>query len=223
MTTTTHLRVTGPHAKHASAATGWMLGCGAAAGPLFIVVVGAQMLTRDGFDITQHPLSLLSLGTLGGIQIANFMIAGVLYVIGAIGLRRAMGRARGSRWAPRLLGAFGVCLVVGGLFVADPVDGFPTAATVAPASPSWHSIVHGIAPAFGFLALIAACFVLARFFAQRRDRVRAIVSIVVGLALFVPDAFMGRPGFTVALAAAAALGWSWASYVALHLSRHPAH
>jgi Protein of unknown function (DUF998) len=222
MTTTTHVPATAAHAEQASTATRRMLGCGAVAGPLFVVVAGAQMLTRDGFDVTQHPLSLLSLGTLGGIQIANFVVSGVLYIIGAAGMRRAMGRARGSRWTPRLIGAFGVCLVVGGLFVADPVDGFPTAATVAPASPSWHSIVHGIAPAFGFLALIVSCFVLARFFAQRRDRVRAIASAAVGLALFAPDAFMGRPGFTVALAAAAAVGWSWASYVAFHLSRQHA-
>ena len=43
-----------------------LLACGVIAGPLFVAVWLAQALTREGFDPTYHPLSLLSLGDLGG-------------------------------------------------------------------------------------------------------------------------------------------------------------
>ena len=42
-----------------------LLAAGVVAGPLFYVMVGIQALTRPGFDIRRHPLSLLSLGDLG--------------------------------------------------------------------------------------------------------------------------------------------------------------
>jgi hypothetical protein len=52
----------------------FLLVCGVALGPLFYVVVVLQILTRTGFDIRRHPLSLLSLGDAGWIQIANFIL-----------------------------------------------------------------------------------------------------------------------------------------------------
>ncbi|HET6728167.1 MAG TPA: DUF998 domain-containing protein, partial [Jiangellaceae bacterium] len=63
-----------------------LLACGVVAGPLFIVVGVLQMLTRDGFDPSRHPLSLLSLGDLGWIQIANFVIAGLLFTASGVGM-----------------------------------------------------------------------------------------------------------------------------------------
>ena len=77
-----------------------MLACGVVAGPLFIVVGVLQMLTRDGFDPGRHPLSLLSLGDLGWIQIANFVIVGLLFIASAVGMRRVLypaGAASGDR------------------------------------------------------------------------------------------------------------------------------
>lgn len=53
-----------------------LLACGVVAGPLFIVVALIQAFTRSGFDPVRHPLSLLSLGDLGWIQITNFVVGG---------------------------------------------------------------------------------------------------------------------------------------------------
>ena len=41
------------------------LSCGVVAGPLFIVAAGIQVLTRPGFDLRHHAVSLLSNGDLG--------------------------------------------------------------------------------------------------------------------------------------------------------------
>jgi hypothetical protein len=46
-----------------------LLGCGIVAGPLFITV--SLTHTRYGFDLARHPISLLSLGSLGWVQIAG--------------------------------------------------------------------------------------------------------------------------------------------------------
>jgi hypothetical protein len=81
--------------------TARLLACGVVAGPLFIGLVLLQAITRDGFDLRRHPLSLLSLGGLGCIQIANFVVAGALCVACAVGMRRVLhpGPAGGRGWS----------------------------------------------------------------------------------------------------------------------------
>jgi hypothetical protein len=84
----------------ATPSTPALLACGVVAGPLFAVVAAIQVLTRDRFDLARHPLSLLSLGELGWIQITSFVLAGALVVAAAVGMRRACiptGPERGDR------------------------------------------------------------------------------------------------------------------------------
>jgi hypothetical protein len=56
--------------------TSSLLRAGAVAGPLWLTVSLTQATIRPGFDITRHPLSVLSNGDLGWIQITNFLTAG---------------------------------------------------------------------------------------------------------------------------------------------------
>ena len=84
-----------------------LLVSGIVAGPLFVIASLAQAFTRTGFDLGRHPISLLSLGSLGWVQIANFVVSGVLYLAGAIGMRDALRPGRGSTWGPLLVGAHG--------------------------------------------------------------------------------------------------------------------
>ena len=72
-----------------------LLACGALAGPVFVMVGFGQAFTCQGFDITRHPLSVLSNGDLGWIQVANFLVSGLLVVAGAVGMRQVLrpGRA----------------------------------------------------------------------------------------------------------------------------------
>jgi hypothetical protein len=113
-----------------------LLACGIVAGPLFLVVALVQAFTRDGFDLSRHPISLLSLGELGWFQIANFIVTGGLYVACAVGMRRVLRHGRGATWGPRLVGALGVGLIMGGVFVTDPGAGFPPGARLGPLSRS---------------------------------------------------------------------------------------
>lgn len=196
--------------------TAALLTCGVVAGPLFIAVAMAQVLTRPGFEPARHPLSLLSLGEAGWIQITNFVLAGLLFLVAAVGVRAATHPGPGGTWGPRLIGTFGACLVLGGVFVADPAFGFPLGTPDgAPAELSWHGIVHGVAPFVGFLALVTACFVLARAFTTAGKRVMAVVGRLIGVAVLVLSALAnlgGDPeGAFLPLWVAMVLGFGWAS------------
>src|SRR5215472_5024527 len=101
-------------------ATNRLLRCGFAAGPMYVTVGVAQMLTRDGFDIRRHALSVLSNGEFGWIQIGNFLVSGALVTAGAVGVRRLLRGQRAGTWGPLLLAMYGAGLVGAGIFRADP-------------------------------------------------------------------------------------------------------
>lgn len=155
-----------------------LLFCGIVAGPLFIAASLIQAFTRTGFDLARHPISLLGLGSLGWVQIANFVVCGVLYVLGAIGLRAAL---RPSIWAPLFIGISGVGLIIAGVFTTDPGAGFPPGAPAGAPAMSWHGALHEVGFLLSFVGAIGACLVFARRYAAigRRGWVVAAVSTVV--------------------------------------------
>jgi hypothetical protein len=197
--------------------TRMLLTGGVVAGPLFIAVGLAQAFTRAGFDPIRHPLSLLSLGDLGWIQITNFVTAGLLFLGAAVGVRRVLQGGRAGTWGPLLLGAFGVALVAGGVFLADAGLGFPPGAPqttvhdVSFAELSWHGKLHGVAPPLGFLSLSLACFVFARRAAGLRQRGWAVLCVAVGVVIQVLGALPNGSGNFVPLWIAMAAGFCWAS------------
>jgi hypothetical protein len=125
-----------------------LLACGIVAGPLFLAVALTQAFTRQGFDLSRHPLSLLSLGDLGWIQITSFVVTGVLYVACAVGMRRALGPGPGAAWGPRLVGVLGIGLIMGGVFLTDAGAGFPPGAPAGAPEISWHGMLHNVAPSW---------------------------------------------------------------------------
>jgi hypothetical protein len=192
------------------------LACLAAAGPLYAASGLAQALTRDGFDPTRHPLSILSNGPLGWIQISTFLVAGALTILGSRGLPAGWGR--------RLVALYGIGLIGAGAFVADPMDGFPVGTPGGPpAVVSWHGTMHFVAGGIGFVGLIAACLVFARRFAAAGDTGWARYSTATGV--LYTAAFVGiasgspNPAVTLGFYGAVALGWAWLTLLALRTRR----
>ncbi|MFI6850578.1 DUF998 domain-containing protein [Kitasatospora sp. NPDC050467] len=185
-----------------------LLTAGAAAGPLFLAVGITQGLTREGFDFGRNAISQLALGGLGFIQVASFLVTGVLTIAGAVGLRRTLRNSPGGTWAPRLVGVFGASFLVSAVFKADPGAGFPVGAPegrVAELSP--HGTVHMIGGSVGFLALCAAFLVLARHFAAAGERTWAVASRLVPVGVLA--GFAGSGASVLAFTAGAALGLGW--------------
>jgi hypothetical protein len=189
--------------------------------PLWAAVSIVQAATREGFDILRHPLSILATGDLGWIQIANFALAGVLAVVGAPGMRRALRGAPGATWAPRLVGATGVGLVAAGVLVMDPGAGFPAGAPEGVLPMSWHAIGHMIAGTVSFTSLIALCFVLGRHLTRTGARGLAVVSRVAGLGLALGWgwAMVGGTAGSLTLAIGAIGAMVWVAVVAARLRR----
>ena len=220
MTTATSVSPVAVATRSTASSTARLLACGVAAAPLLVGATIAQAATRDGFDPAVHPLSLLSLGDLGWIQIANFVVSGLLALAGAVGLRRAYAEGPASKWAPRLFGIYGIALVWAGVFVADPAFGYPVGTPDgAPAELSWHGILHGFAPAGAGLTLLAACFVIARRFA-REGRTGWRVACYIVPAVYVA---LNAVSFAAAdyrwMFAGGAVIWLWASAVSLQAIR----
>src|SRR5438477_10670515 len=67
-----------------------LLICGLIAGPFYLVVGLIQALTRPGFDLLRHDLSLLANGNLGWIQISSFLLTGLLVLAFAVGMRQTL-------------------------------------------------------------------------------------------------------------------------------------
>jgi uncharacterized protein DUF998 len=207
--------------QKSSAGTGALLACGAFAGPLYIAVTAIQALTRSGFDPTQHRYNLLTTGDLGWIHRTNMVVAGVLMILFAMGVGRVL-EGRGARWAPWLLGLFGVAYMVGGLFPADPVVGFPPGTLTE--SATWHGMINAASRGTSSLFLIAASLVIARWLTVRGLRNWAwftLAAVPLPLAAFALIAAAGTDTSTMYLLflVPGILTWVWVTALALHLYR----
>ena len=219
-------------ADRTAAITRSLLGYGVLAGPIYLVVGLAQALTRDGYDLTRHDLSLLANGTLGWIQITNLIVSGLMTVAAGVGMRRALrvlGAGRGAVWGPRLVAAYGLGLVGAGIFVADPMNGFPRGTPDGPpAVVTVGGIGHLVFGALGFLCLVAGCLLIARHYAAQRRTGMAWFSRATGVLFLI--AFIGTasgsasPVIVLGFWIAVILAWSWLAVVSIDLYRRtPLH
>jgi hypothetical protein len=189
----------------AAAVTRSLLGWGVVVGPFYLVLGITLALTRPGFDLATHPLSLLMLGDYGWIQTTNLILSGLMTLAAALGFVRAQRGTRAARWSGALVGAYGLCLVASGIFPPDPMAGFPAG---APQTATVSGILHFAFGAFGFLAFAASAVVMGGWFAGRGDRGAAWYSRISG-AVVIVGFFGGAVVGTGALWLAVVVGWAW--------------
>jgi hypothetical protein len=195
-----------------------LLTCGVVAGPLFVGVAILEILTRPGYDLGRHPISLLSLGDLGWIQIANFVGSGLLTIGVALGVRRVLHGRPGGTWGPLLIGVYGSGLVLAGIFVPDPAFGFPPGSPAGvPSQLSWHSTLHGVGFVLAFSALSLACLVFARRSVLLGQRPSAAYGVISAVAAVVLAGWPGTDGAAVRYFVAAVIVWTWTAVLALRL------
>ena len=209
--------------------TRWLLAGGVVGPLLFIVVFLIEGASRRGYSVWRNFVSELALSDQGWEQIANFIACGLLCVAFAVGLRRTWRTGKASVWGPLLMAAFGLSLVVAGVFVTDPARGYPPGAPLTGSPQTWHGTIHGTNALVAFGVLTAACFVLARRFALLPGtRGWATYSRVTGalvLVLFVLGTVSGALDENGVLSAPTGLiqraqiiiGWSWIALTAWRL------
>ncbi|MFD6099356.1 DUF998 domain-containing protein [Nocardiopsis flavescens] len=204
-----------------------LLWCGVAAGPLFLAVSTLAGALRPEYSLARHPVSSLSLTGSGGVQVANFLVAGALLTAFAVGAHRELGRGGGPGPLPWLLGLAGAGLIGAGLFRADPVSGYP------PGTP--HELVytplgalHDAASLLFFFGLPLAFTVFALRCLARRAWVPAgysVLTLVVFFACFLwaGAGFQQNPELVAVgglyQRAALLAGFAWTTVLALLLLR----
>lgn len=190
-----------------------LLLCGAVAGPLFVLVVLVQSYLVPGFNPRLDPLSLLSLGPWGFIQITNFILAGVLNIVYAAGLWRTLHGGPSGTFAPILIAIYGLGLITVGVFTVDPT-GFPPGSVAT----SWHGLIHDVGGLVVFVSVAAALAVLVRVFLARRAYLWAGYS--AGSSVLVLTLFLFSSSPTVmasCLFLGVLVGWMGSSIVAMKL------
>ena len=219
-----------------------LLKCGVAAGPLYVVVGAIEILTRPGFDMRKHSLSLMSLGSLGWIHITLFIVTGLLVILGAIGIRRAIkgekalrqsfdkaqdkGSGQAGTWAPIMLALYGLSLIGAGLSIPDPMKGFPPGTPMDLHTFTTHGLLHLLFGAIGFAGLIAACLIFGKRFKHLKDTQQGMFSVITGFVFLF--AFIGIAGFsqmsdsvvmfvTLFFYFAVFLSWTWLSTICARL------
>jgi hypothetical membrane protein len=203
-----------------------LLLCGVIGPPLFIIAFLVEGATRSGYDAIRMPVSLLSLGELGWMQIANFLVDGALLFLAAVGLRRSLSRSGpGSTVGPGLLGVFAIALVLAGIFSTDPGGGYPPG---APPSSSTSGEVHDLVSLVAFVSLALAALVIGRLLAARGEGGWAAYSAATGLVVAIGFALLviGFNGSNDISRVAGLVqrvviiaGWSWVAFLCVHAIR----
>lgn len=199
-----------------AAVTRSLLGWGVVAGPFYLAVGLVLALTRPGFDLSRHALSMLMLGEYGWLQAVNLVLSGLMTIAAAAGFLRAIRNGRGLAIGT-LTATYGVCLLLSAIFRPDPVAGFP------PGTPggtdSTSGILHLLFGAIGFLALTAAAFAHGAWCRSRGESGRATLSFVLGAVLllgFAGGVALGANGVGLIWLAVVA-GWAWLAVASAHV------
>ena len=89
---------------------------------IFVGVFIAEGFLRSGYDPMSMYISALSLGDRGWIQIANFLVLGLLLFIFTLGLSKEFQTGKASRGGIIALYILSLLFFISGPFVMDPVE-----------------------------------------------------------------------------------------------------
>jgi hypothetical membrane protein len=124
---------------------------------LFVAIFTIEGWLRPGYQPLKMYVSELSLGPRGWIQIANFIILGILLLAFARGVAAEFRTGKASRGGPILLTIIAILFLVSGPLLMDPAGTPLNQVTV-------HGTIHGLAGGIVFLLMPISCFVFLRRF-----------------------------------------------------------
>ncbi|MFC3986681.1 DUF998 domain-containing protein [Streptosporangium jomthongense] len=204
-----------------------LLACGTAAGVLVPVLLLLDGATRPGYSLWHHGASQLGTGERGWLQTANFVIGGLLLFAFAAGMRRALPAGRAAVWAPFLVAAAALAMVVAGVVPTDPALGYPPGLSEVVTT---AGRIHGLAGLVLFAALAATPLVLARgphaggrgwaLYSRWSGALVIAFAVAAGVAFRLDLQGVVRPAPAGLLEHAALLvGFTWIVTAAAHLRR----
>jgi hypothetical protein len=177
-----------PMQRFDRATSGDLMWAGIVGPVLFVAVFLVDGAVRPGYDPVRLQVSYLSLGDRGAIQVANFIVTGLLLGAFAVGLRRRLAAAggRGARGAPIAVGSIALGLLIAGVFSTAPAFGYPPGAPDGfPTSLPPTAYLHVVGALLFFGGLIAAPALLARGFRAQGETAWTAYSVLTALVVFV--------------------------------------
>ncbi len=127
---------------------------------LFVAIFTLEGWLRPGYEPLGMFVSELALGPRGWIQVVNFVVFGLLFLVFARGVAAEFRDGKASRMGPILLTIIGISFLASGIFVMDPV-------TTAADQMSWHGKLHmNVFGALVFSLSPVSCFVFLRRFRE---------------------------------------------------------
>lgn len=206
-----------------------LLLCGAIACPLFIIIVLIEGAVRPDYNSLLHPLSSLSIGDTGWTQILNFIFTGILLVIFSLGLKQVCTSDKVKFRGPLLIRLVGIGLIGAGIFVTDPLFGYPTVKPLVLRQFTFHGHLHDGFSMLVFICLPWACFAFRKHFIAKGEQGWATYSVFTGyimIATFIITSmgFKQLSGFVnytgVFQRLCVSIGWIWLTLLSLHLLKN---
>ncbi|WP_222710519.1 DUF998 domain-containing protein [Quadrisphaera setariae] len=210
-----------------AAVTRSLLGWGVVAGPFYVVVGLVLALTRPGFELSHHALSLLVLGEHGWLQRTNLVLTGLMVLAAAAGAARALRDGRGLAIATATA-VYGLALLASAAALPDPAAGFPPgSATASTSAISTHGLLHIVFGALGFLALALGAFAEGRWRASLGERGAAgrarMLGAVVLVGFLAGAALAQQAVGTLLLWVAVLAGFTWLALASARLYAQVPH
>jgi hypothetical protein len=126
---------------------------------LFVGIFMLEGWVRPGYEPLKMYVSALSLGSRGWIQIVNFVVFGLLFLVFTRAVAAEFQSGKASRGGILLLTILAICFLLSGPFVMDP-------ASIPQNQMTFHGTLHGIFGAIVFLLMPVSCFVFLRRFRE---------------------------------------------------------
>ena len=139
------------------------------------------------------------------MQVANFVVTGLLVVGGGVGLGRMLEIGRLTRWVAVLIVLMGAGLVLAGVFVTDAGAGFPAGAPAGAPEMSWHGAIHEVGFVLTQLAFVVLGVILAVGFRRGHRRGWAVAGIAAVVAAVLVAAVGDADTFALRLVISAAI------------------
>jgi hypothetical membrane protein len=180
--------------------------CGAAGAVLFVLVLLVDGQLHPGYSPIRDTVSELALGPWGWVQVTSFIVTGLLMIAMAVGLAWTLRSGRAYTWTPRLVAAYGIGLVLSGIFRTDPVPA---------AHRTWHGSLHLAAAVLVFGSLTAVCFVVARRIPERGWALYCRLTGVAVPVLFLAMGAAPAPVTGLVQRACIVVGWTWVAVISI--------
>ena len=205
-----------------------LLMCGSIACPLFIITLLVEGAMRPNYNTLLFPLSSLSIGENGWTQISNFIFTGILLVAFSYGLKRVFNLNNKKFRGPLLIRLVGIGLIGAGVFITDPIYGYPIDKPLVLNQYTFHGHLHDGFSMLVFICLPWACFLFRKYFIVQHKNKLANYSAITGYLMiatfiFTSLGFKQIPGFVnyagLFQRLCILIGWTWITILSFHLMK----